>query len=99
MQDQLFAYFIQQLLESIIDMTPVAESKGGAGVRPPSPPYFYSKLRPEGPKNFFWSPPRLIFRVWMTAAHLPPPPPTPYMKVWIRHWTRLPIRRVYVLVC
>ena len=35
MQDQLFAYFIQQLLESIIDMTLVAESKGGAGVRPP----------------------------------------------------------------
>lgn len=38
MQDQLFAYFIQQLLESIIDMTLVAESKGGAGVRPPPPP-------------------------------------------------------------
>ena len=37
------------------------------GFRPP--PYFYTKLRPEEPKNFFW--------------RLPPPPPPPCLRVWM----------------
>ena len=39
-----------------------------------TPPYFYSKLRPEGPNKIFfgdWTP-ILYLIVWMTA---PPPPP------------------------
>ena len=44
-------------------------------------PYFWTKLRPEEPKKFFWeTTPLPYLRVWMTPN---PPPPDP--KVWIRH--------------
>ena len=39
----------------------------------PSPPYFSTKLRPEGRKNFIWRPPSSYLRVWMIA----PPSPSP----------------------
>ena len=46
----------------------------GEGPGGPTPPYFYTKMKPEGPKKFFLSPPPppSYLRVWMTA-----PPPTP----------------------
>ena len=49
--------------------TPVADPGEGPGEH--APPYFSTKMRPEGPKNCFWrqsAPPYL--RVWMTD---PPP--------------------------
>ena len=61
-------------------------SRGGARGDGPPPPYFQTKLRPEGPKKFLGRP-----------GPLPPPlnlsqslddcPPSPYLKVWIRHCT------------
>ena len=44
-------------------------SRGGArGTRPPASPYFYAKLRPEGPKkNFCETEPPPFLRVWMTG--------------------------------
>ena len=46
-------------------------------------PYFWTKLRPEGPKKFFLGdrPPSLS--VGLVDPQPPPPPPDP--KVWIRH--------------
>ena len=44
----------------------------GEGPGHPPPPYFYSKLRPEGPNKIFfgdWSPIPYL-RVWMTAPFL-----------------------------
>ena len=39
------------------------------------PPYFQTKLRPEGAKKFFFEPaPPPFLRVWMTLTPLPPPP-------------------------
>ena len=57
-------------------------SRGGARGTWASP-YFWTKLRPEGPKKFFWEtgPPPYL-RVWMTPTARPPPP---HPKVWIRH--------------
>ena len=47
------------------------------------PPYFWTKLRPEGLKKFWGGRPlHPYLRVWMTA---PPSPPPRYLKVWIRH--------------
>ena len=46
----------------------------GRGLGTPPPPYFYSKLRPEGPNKIFfgdWTP-ILYLRVWMTAPPTPP---------------------------
>ena len=71
MQDQLFAYFIQQLLESIIDMTLVAESKGGAGVRPPL--IFRANWGPKGRKNFFGVRPALFLGSGWPLPTSPPP--------------------------
>ena len=53
------------------------EGPGGGGA---APPYFETKLRPERPKKVFSDrlPPYL--RVCMTG------PPSPYLKIWIRHW-------------
>ena len=31
-----------------------ADPGEGPGARGPGPPYFWSKLRPEGPKKIFW---------------------------------------------
>ena len=63
----------------------------------PAPPYFYTKLRPEGPKKIFLrpGPPLLSGSEWPDPPHLsgsgwPDPPFPPYIKVWFRHW-RLPI--------
>ena len=48
----------------------------GKGLGGPSPPYFWIKLRADGPKKIFWKtpPPPFYSRVWMT-----PPPPFPYL--------------------
>ena len=52
----------------------------GEGPRGPAPPYFWTKLRPKGSKNFFEETgPPPYRRDWMTA-------PTPHLKVWIRHY-------------
>lgn len=52
----------------------------GEPLLPPPPPYFYTRLRPEGPKILFWklSAP-LYLRVWITGR-------PPHLKVWKRHW-------------
>ena len=52
----------------------------GEGPGGPRPPYFQTKLRPEGSKKFFGDlpPPPPYQRVWMTA-------PPPYLKVEIWH--------------
>ena len=57
-------------------------SRGGARRARP-PPYFWTKQRPEGPKQFFLK----------TASPLPHPPPPTYLQVWIRHWEALPESR------
>ena len=44
----------------------------GEGPVRPAPLILMPKLRSEGPKKNFWRPPH-------------PPPPLPYLKVWIRH--------------
>ena len=41
----------------------------------PPLPYFYTKLRPEGPKNFFWDCPLL-------SQGLDEPPPSPSPLIW-----------------
>ena len=48
-------------------MTSVADPGEGPGG--PAPPYFYTKLMPEGPKKIFVTPP-LYLRVWMTGPPL-----------------------------
>ena len=57
----------------------------GEGPGWPGPPLFLDQNEARrAEKNFFEtapSPPHL--RAWMTAN--PPPPPSPYLKVWIRH--------------
>ena len=53
--------------------------QGGPGGLPP-PPYFWTKLGPEGPKKkYSWRTQPLYLRVWITG-------PPPYLKVWIQHW-------------
>ena len=53
-------------------MADPGEGPGG----PPAPPYFSTKMRPEGRKKKFFGarPPPPYLRVWMTDN--PPPPPT-----------------------
>ena len=43
------------------------------GRAPRAPPYFSTKMRPEGPKKIFWetAPPPPHLRVWMTPPPLP----------------------------
>ena len=50
-----------------------------------TPPYFYTKLRPEWPKEIGGTAPPPYIRVWMTV-----PPPPPYLEVWIWHWSGSP---------
>ena len=47
-------------------------SRGGAhGPRhPPPPSYFYTKLRPEGPKTFFFGDPPPYLKVWIGHCKL-----------------------------
>ena len=50
----------------------------GLGGLPP-PPYFQTKLRPEGPKEIsLETGPPLFLKVWMTT-------PPSYLKVWVLH--------------
>ena len=56
------------------------EGPGGPG---PSP-HFWTKMRPEGQKNFFWRPPSPLSQ-GLDDCTPPPPPPPLYLKVWIRH--------------
>ena len=51
-------------------ITSSGRSRGGAQGSWVSTINFATKLRPKGPKKFFWD---------------PPPPPPPYLKVWICH--------------
>ena len=56
------------------------------GRDPPSPLIFRPNWGPKSQKKIFeTSPPPLYLRVWMSTA-LPPPPPHPFLKVWIHHW-------------
>ena len=57
----------------------------GEGSGGPAPPYFQSKLRPEGPKKYLWR----LLPLFSVSGWLPPPPTPPlsYLKIWIRHWT------------
>ena len=50
------------------------------------PPYFWTKLRPDGPKKIFWkTPPALLFQ---GLDDLPP------SLIWIRHGNYKPFYRV-----
>ena len=49
-------------------------------------PYFWTKLRPKGPKKIF-------------LGHPPPPPNPPYLKVWIRPCSWLDWYRHYIIQC
>ena len=50
------------------------------GPRRLAPPYFWTKLGPEGPKKIYsWRTQPLYLRVWITG-------PPPYLKVLIQHW-------------
>ena len=51
------------------------------------PPYFWTKLRPDGPKKIFWRrpPPPLLFQI---LDDLPP------SLIWIRHGNYKPFYRV-----
>ena len=65
-----------------------ARSQGRSRARGTSPlPYFWTKLRPEGPKKLFLedAPPPYL-RVWITD-------PPPYLKAWIWHC------KYYYLLC
>ena len=50
----------------------MADPTGGAG-EAGSPPYFWTKLRPEGPKNFFLRPPPPLSQGLGDRPHPPPP--------------------------
>ena len=64
----------------------VADPGRGPGAQGPRPPpYFETKLRPERAKTLFFE----------TA---PPPPPNPYLKVWIRYWHVLKPEWVLLLI-
>ena len=54
------------------------------GARPaPSPTLFLGQNEARRAKKNFWEAgPSTYLRGWMTT----PPPPAPYLKVWIRHW-------------
>ena len=53
---------------------------GGGG----SPLFFDQNEVRRTEKNYFLRPGPLYLRVWMTSPP-PLPPPTPYLKVWMRH--------------
>ena len=63
--------------------TSISVADPGKGPEGSTPRYFWTKLRPEVPKNIFLkkTPPRLI-----AGSGWPPPPPPLYLKVWIRRW-------------
>ena len=66
-----------EIIQSSVSVITSGGSRG-ARPRPPPPPYFLTKLRPQGPKFFFWRPapsPLLYLRVRKTG-------PLPYLKVW-----------------
>ena len=58
-------------------------------------PYFWTKLRPEGPKKFFWeTAPLPYLGVWMT----PPPPPPPFQGLHpaLVYYRVLPRKREFI---
>ena len=59
----------------------------GRGPGGPAPPYFWTKLWPEGPKKSFFRPPHTNnLRVWMTGPPLSEgldDRAPPYLKVWM----------------
>ena len=61
-----------------MNRTPVADPGEGLG-GPGLPPYFSTKLRPEGPKNIFseTGAPSYV-KVWINGH-------PPYLKVWVHH--------------
>ena len=50
-------FYSLPLFPITLNMTSVADPGEGPGG--PAPPYFYTKLRPEGPRKNFWDPPSL----------------------------------------
>ena len=58
-------------------------------------PYFWTKLRPEVPKKFFWEtgPPPYL-RVWMTLP--PPPPPFQGLDPALVYYRVLPRKREFI---
>ena len=63
-------------------------SRGGARGDGPPPPYFQTKLRPEWPKNFLGDQaPSRPPSIYLKSLDDRPPPPSSYLKVWIRHCT------------
>ena len=60
-------FYSLPLFPITLNMTSVADPGEGPGG--PAPPYFYTKLMPEGPKKIFGTPP-LYLRVWMTGPPL-----------------------------
>ena len=64
------------------------EGARGGAARPPVP-YFWTKQRALGPKKIFWRPGPPLSRGLDDC----PSPPTPYLKVWIRH-CRLTVTKI-----
>ena len=62
---------IARYLYYLPEFSPHYSGGGAQGTRPPLLSYFYTKLKPKLPKNFWVGP--------------PPPPPPPALKVWIWH--------------
>ena len=76
-------YVSENVSDSILHdhATTVADPGEGPGGPGPTASYFWTKLRPEGPKKFIWEttphPPPPYLRVWMIAPRNPPQPPPP----------------------
>ena len=79
----LFTFFLMSI--RLNSKKPVADPGEGPGG--PAPPYFSTKMRPEGPNKIFWGtgPPPLS-----EGLDDRPPHPPSYLKIWIRHWKSWP---------
>ena len=72
-------------------VTVVDPGKGPRGVRAP---LFLDQTEAQKTKKIFLETPPFL-RVWMTP---PPPSPSPYLKVWIRHCIKPRAKQGYIFV-
>ena len=78
---QQFFHLVVFVLYVVLTFEPVAVADPGEGPWGPElPPYFSTKMMPEGPKKKLWRLAPLI-----SGSGWPPTPPLPYLKVRTRH--------------